>query len=163
AELTGKRFAVEMIGGEELGYTRFEQNKVFINPLPILRGEMQGREVVEGLILHELGHHLYHRGPEAQEIWRRAQDGGMHPLLHPLLNRVADEHRERNLRARDAGHGDKLKRLGAYAFQHSQRDVFVETLLEGLQGRAFAVLTATRLLPSRRWGCVGVDSGRVLH
>ncbi len=158
-ELTGKQFGVEMLGGDDLGYTRFEQNKIFINPLPILRGEMLGREVVEGLILHELGHHMYHRGTEAQRIWREAQDAGM----HPLLNLVADEHLERNLRARDAEHGDKLKRLGAYAFQHSQREIFVETLLEGLQGGAFRVLTASRLGVGRKWGCVSVDSGRVLH
>src|SRR5262249_26884963 len=94
-ELTGKLFSVEMIGGEDLGYTRFEQNKIFINPLPILRGEMLGRQVVEGLIVHELGHHMYHRGPGPQEVWREAQDAG----LHPLLNLTADEHLERNLRA----------------------------------------------------------------
>jgi hypothetical protein len=157
--LTGKLFTVEMIGGEDLGYTRFEQNKIFISPLPILRGEMLGRQVVEGLILHELGHHMYHRGPEAQAVWREAQDAG----LHPLLNLTADEHLERNLRARDSDDGDKLKRLAAYAFQHSQREVPVETLLEGLQARAFPVLTAARLGVSRRWGCVSVDSGHVLH
>jgi hypothetical protein len=157
--LTGKAFAVEMLAGEDLGYTRFEENRVYINPLPMLRREPQGREVVEGLILHELGHHVYHRGPEAQAIWAGAQDEG----LHPLLNLVADEHLERNLRAREAGYGDKLKRLAAYAFQHSRREVYVETLLDGLQARAFAVLTATRLGVARKWGCVSVDSGRILH
>ncbi|HYT91621.1 MAG TPA: hypothetical protein VEL76_23110, partial [Gemmataceae bacterium] len=158
-ELTGKLFGVEMIGGEDLGYTRFEQNRIYINPLPILRGEMLGRQVVEGLIVHELGHHMYHRGPEPQEIWREAQDSG----LHPLLNLTADEHLERNLRARDSEHGDRLKRLAAYAFQHSQRDIAVETLLDALQAKAFSVLTATRLEVARRWGCVSVDSGHVLH
>jgi len=57
--------------------------------------------------------------------------------LGRLLNLVADEHLERNLRARDERLGDRLKRLGAYAFQHAEREIAVESLLDSLQGRAF--------------------------
>jgi hypothetical protein len=156
--LTGKLFSVEMIAGEQLGYTRLNQNKVFVNPLPILRGEPHGRDTVQALILHELGHHLYHRGPAEEQVWKEADGQG----LGRLLNLVADEHLERNLRARDEAFGNKLKRLAAHAFQHAERAVPVETLLDGLQGRAFAVLTATRLGAARRPGCVVVESGRIL-
>lgn len=157
--LTGNLFTVQMIAGDDLGYTRFEENRIYINPLPILRTEQHGDDVVRGLILHELGHHVYHRGPEALPIWKEAGVQG----LHPLLNLVSDEHLERNLRAGDPDHGDKLKKLTAYAFQHVNKDVPVLSLLDGLQGRAFAVLSAARLGPARRAGCVAVESGALLH
>jgi hypothetical protein len=157
-ELTGRLFAVQMIAGHGLGYTPFEEDRLYITPLPILRGERHGRHVVEGLLLHELGHHVYHRGPEKQAVWKEASDQG----LHPLFNLVADEHLERNLRGRDEEHGDRLKKLVAYAFQHSVREVAVGQLLGCLQGRAFAVLTTARLGVARTPGCVVIEGGRVL-
>lgn len=157
-ELTGTLFAVEMLAGDDLGYTKLEQNKVFINALPILRGEQDGRAVVEGLLLHELGHHIYHKGEGAAAVWKEAADA----KLFPLLNLVSDEHLERNLRAVCQGHGDRLKKLNAYAFQHAVREVPVAQLLDGLQGRALAVLGATRLGVARKRGCVAVESGAVL-
>jgi hypothetical protein len=157
-ELTGKLFTVEMLAGDQLGYTRFTQNKVHVNVLPILRGLSNGRDVVEGLIVHELGHHVYHRGREAEAVWKRAEQEG----LFKLLNLVSDEHLERNLRALEGGLGDRLKRLGAHAFLHAEREIAVGTLLDGLQGRAFEVLTATRLNAARKPGCVQVQSGRIL-
>ncbi len=157
-ELTGRLFKVEMIGGKGLGYTRFEESRVFVTPLPILRREQHGRELVEGLILHELGHHMYHRGEIAQKAWKEAQEGG----FHGLLNLVADEHLERNLRALDPGFGDRLKRLAAYAFQHSAKEIAVAELVDGLAAMAFEVLTATRLGLARGDACVVVESGPLL-
>jgi hypothetical protein len=110
-------------------------------------------------LLHEVGHHFYHRGPEKQVVWNDAAKQG----LHPLLNLVSDEHLERNLRARDEDFGDRLKKLGAYAFQHSTREVALELVLNCLQGRAFAVLTAVRLGVARLPGCVQIEGGRVLQ
>src|SRR5262249_45239074 len=140
-ELTGKLFTLEMISSEKLGYTRFSENKLYITPLPILRGEPYGREVVRALILHELGHHMYHRGAAAEAVWKQAEE----EKLHSLLNLVADEHLERNLRARDREFGDQLKLLASYAFQHTTREFPVERLLASLQGRAFEVLSGTHL------------------
>jgi hypothetical protein len=158
-QLTGRLFTLEMIAGEELGYTRLNENKLYISPLPILRGQQNSREVVRALILHEYGHHLYHKGEEAEEVWRQAEE----ERLHRLLNLVSDEHLERNLRARDGAFGDQLKQLAAYAFQHTAREVPVHTLLDALRGRAFAVLTQTHLGVARKPGCVLVSSGRVLQ
>jgi hypothetical protein len=157
-ELTGKLFTLEMISSEKLGYTRFSENKLYITPLPILRGEPHGRDVVQALILHELGHHLYHRGELAEAIWKRAEE----EKLHSLLNLVADEHLERNLRARGRDFGDRLKLLAAYAFQHTTREFPVGRLLGSLQGRAFEVLTHIHLGFARREGCVAVENGRIL-
>ncbi|QDU94617.1 vWA domain-containing protein [Lignipirellula cremea] len=157
-ELTGRMFSVQMIAGTDLGYTRFSENKIYINPLPVLRREKHGGDVVQGLILHELGHHMYHRGPEPEAVWKEAQDEG----LHELLNLVSDEHLERRLRALDGGFGDQLKRLGAFAFQHSRRETDVHVLLEHLQGRAWDVLTQVTLGVGRSPGSVVLESGRVL-
>lgn len=158
-ELTGRLFHLSLIAGEGLGYTRLETQRIFINPLPLLRGEPHGREVVQGLILHELGHHVYHKGETAAEVWNQAGKEG----LHRLLNLVSDEHLERNLRATEQEYGDKLKKLNAYAFQHGQREIDVNALLDGLQARAFAVLSAVRLGVARHKGRVAVQSGLVLQ
>lgn len=157
-ELTGNVFAVRMIGGSELGYTRFDANHIFVTPLPILRTEPHGRAIVEGLILHELGHHMYHRGEAPKAAWDAAQKEG----IFGLLNLVADEHLERNLRAVSADYGDRLKRLAAYAFQHAHREVPVVELLGALGGHAFPVLSQTRLEVARREGHARVHSGPLL-
>jgi hypothetical protein len=158
-QLTGELFDLEMTAGEELGYTRFDQPKLFISPLPILRGEQDGREVVKGLILHEYGHHLFHKGPGDKEVWEKASQ----EKLHPLLNLVSDEHLERNLRSRDEEYGNLIKTLDAYAFQHAAREVEVDGLLSSLGSRAFQVLTSIRLHPGRGEGTVRVSAGGLLH
>ncbi|APR84108.1 Hypothetical protein A7982_09457 [Minicystis rosea] len=157
--LTGRLFQVEMTTGKGLGFTRLEESRVFVSPLPILRMAPHGREIVEGLILHELGHHLYHRGEEGAAAWEQAGKEG----IFGLLNTVADEHLERNLRGVDGAYGDRLKRLGAHAFQHASKDLPVVELLDSLGGSAFEVLTATRLDVARDEGAVRVGSGALLQ
>ena len=157
-ELTGKLFGIQMIASEQLGYTRFTENKIYITPLPILRGEMHGREVVRALILHEYGHHMYHRGDEAQAVWKQSETES----LQKLLNLVSDEHLERNLRALDRRFGDQLKLLAAYAFQHNAREIQVENLFAALQNRTFEVLSAAPMNVARRYGSVAILNGRVL-
>jgi hypothetical protein len=157
-QLTGKLFTLEMIAGEDLGYTRLRENKLYITPMPLLRGQQNAREVVRALILHEYGHHLYHKGEEAERIWEQSEE----EYLQRLLNLVSDEHLERNLRARDGSFGDQLKMLAAFAFQHTAREVSVETLVNTLRGQSFAVLSNTHLGVARRHGCVAVNSGKIL-
>jgi hypothetical protein len=141
-ELTGRLFSVHMTSKEkDLGHTRLDGSRIFVSPLPMLRGEAYGREVVEGLLLHEIGHHVYHRGEEPQALWKQAHDEG----IGHLLNLVADEHLERNLRAVDRDYGDRLKRLDAYAFQHAAQEIAVATLLQCLRGSAAGALIGTQL------------------
>jgi hypothetical protein len=154
-ELTGKLFKVEMHGGRELGFTFLQGTTVYITPLPLIQGERHGRDVVEGLILHEIGHHLYHR---ENDVWVEAEK----EQVHSLLNLAADEHLERRLRVVDPVFGDRFKRLAAHAFQHSAREVDVDDLLNCLCGRAFGVLTAARLGVARAAGHVRVDNGSIL-
>lgn len=157
-ELTGRLFRVVMHGGEALGFTRLHEDKIHVTPLPILRGEANGRDVVEGLILHELGHQMYHRGEEADKVWKEAEE----EQLHDLLNLVADEHLERNLRARDADFGDRLKRLASYAFQHSQKEVVARELLFRLGVYAFPALEQAELKVAKAGGSVRLNNGVIL-
>ena len=61
-----------------------------------------------------LGQHLVSAAEPGRHRSHRTAEGIGH-----LLNLIADEHLERNLRALDRTYGDRLKRLGAYAFQTS--------------------------------------------
>jgi len=157
-ELLGKLYRVQMTGGKSLGHTFLKESRIHVTPLPILRGDRHGREIVEALILHELGHHIYHRGKDGMAAWAEAEREG----IHNLLNLVADEHLERNLRALDQSFGDRLKRLASYAFQHTEREIAVRSLLGHLGGHAFGVLTATRLGVARDPARVIVESGEIL-
>lgn len=158
-ELTGRIMTVEMIGGDDLGYTRLTQNRIFINPIPMMKQAKHGRDVVEALILHEYGHHMYHRGTSEEKVWDEAQENH----VGKLLNLVSDEHLERNLRAMDRDFGDRLKRLGAYAFQHDERDIDVDSLLAALRGQAWEVLTNCPLGVACGVNDVRVTGGRILQ
>ena len=157
-ELLGRVMSIEMIGSEDLGYTRLEGSRVFVNPLPVFRNERNGSDCVRGLILHEFGHHLYHSGRPELAVWERAKEEG----LSKLLNLVSDEHLERNLRSQDEEYGDKLKRLAVYAFQQSACTVHIDYLLEALGSRAFETITACHLAVAWRKSCVRVEQGQVM-
>lgn len=159
-ELTGRLFRVHMTDKrQDFGYTRLDEDRVFVSPLPFFAGDRHGRELVEGLILHELGHHMYHRGEQAAEIWTRAQQRG----LHGVLNLVADEHLERNLRALRADYGDRLKRLAAHAFLHAERDVAWAWLLDRLGVSSFAILSSKPTAPAHDPSQLRVARGELLQ
>lgn len=169
-ELTGKSFAIEMIGGTDFGYTRLHEPKIFINPRALLERDRQGEAIVHGLIVHEIGHHLYHvEDPKDLDdwdtsdevplsMWERAVRQG----LGPLMNLVADEHLERNLRVVDKRFGNQLQRLASYAFQHCQKDIAVDRLLALLSTRALQVLGQCKLRVGRQPGSICLDTGKVL-
>jgi len=159
-ELTGKLFRVHMTSSEkDLGHTYLDNSaRVFVSPLPMLRGEAHGQDVVEGLILHELGHHVYHRGEAAQALWKKAHAEG----IGHLLNLVADEHLERNLRALDRSYGDRLKRLDAYAFQHAPQELLLAKLLASLRGSAARALIAAELGVAFHEAAVRLRRGAIL-
>ena len=159
-ELTGRFFSVHMTERrQDLGYTRMTESTIYVSPLPLMRGDRYGKDVVEALILHEYGHHLYHRDAQSQRLWKRAHKEG----IGSILNLVADEHLERRLRALDATYGDRLKRLAAYAFQHTNRELKVSRLLDMLQASTFEALSARPLGVAFEDDSVVVDSGLVLR
>jgi len=158
-ELTGRLFNFHLTSKEtDYGYTRMSGDRIFISPLPMLRGEANGRDIVEGLVLHEIGHHVYHRGAVPEALWAKAHKEG----IGHLLNLVADEHLERNLRAIDPSYGDRLKRLGAYAFQHAAQEIAVQVLLNSLRGAAAPALIRTPLEVGFAENAVKLRRGQVL-
>lgn len=154
-KLLGRRFAIRYLVGEELGLTRLEHAAVYVNPLPLLRGERHGEAIVRGLMVHELGHHVYNGDADGRRVWAEAQRAG----LSRLHNLVCDEHLERNLRRVDAAYGDDLKRLGAWAFLHARRTLPALDLLRQLGPGALSILSGTRLMPARERGQVEVPLG----
>lgn len=156
--MLGKPMRVRMTGSQSLGFTKTRENVVYVTPLPILRGDRHGTEVVEALIVHEIGHHLYHAGTANEAVWQKAQKAG----IGGLLNLVADEHLERNIRALDREHGDRLKRLAAYAFQHTRRMLPVRRVLSHVGAAAAAVLPTVGLGVARDDDSVLVETGSFL-
>lgn len=156
--MLGKPMRVRMTGSQSLGFTKTRENVVYVTPLPILRGDRHGTEVVEALIVHEIGHHLYHAGTANEAVWAKAQKAG----IGGLLNLVADEHLERNIRALDREHGDRLKRLAAYAFQHTRRMLPVRRVLSHVGAAASAVLPTVGLGVARDDASVLVETGSFL-
>lgn len=158
-ELTGRRFSIHITPKrEQWGYTHIGSAAIHVTPLPILTGARHGRDIVEGLVLHEIGHHVWHSGKPAARVWKRAQREG----LFQLLNLVADEHLERNLRSLDADFGDRIKRLDAHAFQHAARELEVDGLLRMLGAGALAVLAEIGPQVAYADTCLRIDSGRLL-
>ena len=58
---------------------------------------------------------------------------------------------------------DDLKTLAAHAFQHAQRDVSVDLLLQRFGAHAYPVLSRSRVGPARQRGHVRLHAGRVLR
>ncbi|HEY6037072.1 MAG TPA: hypothetical protein VIV58_22490, partial [Kofleriaceae bacterium] len=76
-ELTGRLFNFHLTSKEtDFGYTRMSGDRIFVSPLPMLRGEANGQDIVEGLVLHEIGHHVYHRGEVSEALWAKAHKEG---------------------------------------------------------------------------------------
>ncbi|MCA9796302.1 MAG: VWA domain-containing protein, partial [Candidatus Eremiobacteraeota bacterium] len=158
-ELTGQLFRLEMLSGDKLGYTYLHEARIYVNVMPIFDGEKNCDDIVKGLMLHEFGHHIYHAGAPAREVWDRAQREG----LHSLLNLVSDEHLERNLRANHPDNDQKLKRLTAYAFGHREHETELEGLVMGLGRELFGVLTNSRLRLARERGRVRVSGRQIFR
>lgn len=154
--LLGRRLEIQLIAGSALGYTRLEGDTVYINPLPLLSHQRHGEDIARGLVVHEIGHHVYNGGAEGRDCWRRAVQRG----LGSLMNLVCDEHLERNLRATDATYGDHFKRLGAWAFQRADRQMADHELLDAVGPWAAAALPASALAPGREIGTVRIEVGR---
>ncbi|MFO7564173.1 MAG: hypothetical protein R6X02_16120 [Enhygromyxa sp.] len=159
-ELTGRLFRVHMTDKrQDFGYTHLDEDRIFVSPLPYFAGARHGRALVEALILHELGHHMHHRGEEAARIWKLAQQRG----LHGVLNLVADEHLERNLRSLRSDYGDRLKRLAAHAFLHAERDLSWLWLLDRLGVSSFAILSRRPTVPAHEVGGLRIARGDLMQ
>lgn len=110
---------------EGLGFTfppkhRGAPVEVYLNDLPIASGHEHGLDVMKGLALHELGHHLYDIGIRGSRCCRgrarAAGVGGIYDLL-------TDERLERGLRSRRPAWGVYFDRLASYAFAREDNPI----------------------------------------
>lgn len=157
--LLGSAYRVHLIGGAAYGHTRLEHRSIYVNPLAFIRGVRGGEDVLRGLIVHELGHHVFHAGEAGLAIWKEAE----REKKHGLLNLVADEHLERNLRAKREAHGNHLKGLAAHAFQHADKAIVVRDLVRMLGPQTYDILVHTRLSVARSSDKVEVALGKVFQ
>ncbi|MFH1842112.1 MAG: HEAT repeat domain-containing protein [bacterium] len=98
-----------------------------ISDTPITCGHRHGADIVRGLILHEIGHHLYdipERGHKTMRGIARSRGVG------EIYDILRDERLERKLRARNRQWGRYLDRLASYAFAQGEQSVSLERYAE---------------------------------
>lgn len=97
---------------------------IWINDGPITCRAPHGADIVRGLIVHELGHHLWDIGQPGHDDCRKrayaAAFGGVYDLL-------IDERLERHMRSVDPGFAACLDRLAAHAFARRTTQVSLQT------------------------------------
>ena len=87
--------------------------EIELTDTPITQGHLYGEEIVKGLALHEIGHHLYDIGVRGYSTVRGiARSEGLKTLFDVLI----DERLERRLRSRRPQWGIYFDRLASYAF-----------------------------------------------
>ena len=93
---------------------------VHVSDEPVTSGHRHGTEIMRGIVLHELGHHLYDIGITGYKATRGiARASGIGEIYDILL----DERLERGLRSRRAEWGPCFDRLASYAFAQSVSEV----------------------------------------
>ena len=116
-QLAGREVQVELVADTRLGAADLKRGRLLINVLPWLRGDRDGRSVVEGLVLHELGHVAWHSTKPFTEAWRMACRNREECAMNVLL----DEHLERRIRSIHGGWGRRLQALNRWAFVDGMR------------------------------------------
>jgi hypothetical protein len=87
---------------------------------PLTSGHEHGADVLRGLILHELGHHLFDYGALGFPAARgKARAEGLGEIFAILL----DERLERRIRSMWPDWGTYIDRLNAYAFAHEAKRI----------------------------------------
>lgn len=115
-ELTSRPITIRSLRdslGRTTARTRGGAIDIEVSILPIASGHRHGVEIVRGLILHEIGHHLYdlsERGHRSLRGIARAEGVGT------IFDILCDERLERRLRARRPVWGRFFDRLASYAF-----------------------------------------------
>ena len=98
-----------------------------VSDTPLTSGHPYGADIMRGLILHELGHHLYDvpiRGHKTMRGIAHSQGVGQ---IYDILR---DERLERKLRSRNDGWGRYLDRLASYAFAQGEQLIPVHKYAE---------------------------------
>jgi len=87
--------------------------EIEVNDCPVTNGHRYGADIMKGLALHEIGHHLCDIGVPGDRTLRGiARSEG----IDDIYDILADERLERVLRSRRRGWGTYFDRLASYAF-----------------------------------------------
>jgi len=119
-----------------------------ISDTPITSGHRHGADIVRGLILHEIGHHLY----DIPERGHKTMRGIAHSRgVGEIYDILRDERLERKLRSRNRQWGHYLDRLASYAFAQGEQSVSLERYAELIEAEPEKAAAAIRRgeLPGR--------------
>ena len=95
------------------GISRKKNIVIEVSDTPVTSGHPFGEDIMRGLALHEIGHHLYHIGIKGHSATRGiARSEG----VGEIYDYLADEQLERALRSRRPEWGVYFDRLASYAF-----------------------------------------------
>lgn len=149
-ELLGRKVTV-LNCRQGLGQTtksRCWEVTIEISDSPITMAHSHGVEIMKGLALHELGHHLYDLGHPGHSVMHGiARSEG----IDDYFDILCDERLERRLRARRQEWGIYFDRLVSYAFAQNSNLIslpeFASVCCQSLKATCEAI--ATRTLPGR--------------
>jgi hypothetical protein len=158
-ELLGKSVAVRRYYSG-LGRTRaahvLDKVEVEVSEAPVTSGHPHGEDIMRGLVLHEIGHHLADIGVRGHKTTRGIARSEGIDIIYDIL---CDERLERKLRSRRPQWGIYFDRLAAYAFAQDVHRVPLKEYARLAQSTPKAVLQAIqrghlpgRLVPSLRAG-----------
>jgi len=110
-----------------LGQTRERKRRraaeIEVSDTPVTSGHSQGEEIMKGLALHEIGHHLCDIGQPGDSTMRGiARSEG----VKEIYDYLRDERLERILRSRRPEWGLYFDRLASYAFAQDLHEVPIE-------------------------------------
>jgi hypothetical protein len=158
--LTGERFDIQLTT-EGLGWTRPGEGAVIhVSPAVLFESDPDWPEILFGLCVHEIGHHVYHADKRSRAAWKQAATLG----VRGALNLVADEQMERRLRALDPSLGTALQRLASWAFVRAWEEYSDTTFITEFAGGAGdrGLIRRVRAEPGRD-GAVRVRHGQMLR
>jgi len=122
--------------------------EIEINEAPVTSGHRHGEDIMRGLALHEIGHHLADFAARGHKTTRGiARSEG----IDDIYDILCDERLERQLRARRPQWGIYFDRLASYAFAQGVRNVPLEDYAALVQKEPKEVVAALqrRTLPGR--------------
>lgn len=124
-ELLGAPVDILFAHDDSLGFTHpqeyGEAKRIYVNP-KVLRLP-NGSSLLKGLILHELGHHLFQFSDSRRVVWtvKALREG-----VSSMLNLLADEHLERRLRSFRTEWGEYFDALATWVFKGDPLEVEIE-------------------------------------
>ncbi|TNE44271.1 MAG: hypothetical protein EP343_31465 [Deltaproteobacteria bacterium] len=114
---------------------------VFVSDTPVTSGHPYGEEIMKGLALHEIGHHLFDIGVRGHTTMQGiARSEGIKDIYDILI----DERLERGMRSRRPEWGKLFDRLGSYAFAQNAHVLPVEEYARLLEWEVGVVIRAIR-------------------